>query len=173
MKEAAAALEDILAAREQRVQRQRESLTQWKQPLVSVTLVIPGPQKNSEIARIIMNEAIYTINNLCSSKAWPVTSFHEISPVSGPEALYVVDVDARTLKQALAKMEEAHQLGRLWDLDVIDRNGIPISRSELGMKQRKCLVCNKPGHDCSRSVTHPLPEIMRVIEDKVKTYQNR
>jgi len=134
---------------------------------------MPGPRKNSELAKVLMKEAITKINSLCSSKTWPVTSFDEISPITGPEALYVVDVDARTLKQALTEMEEVHQLGRLWDLDVIDRNGILISRSEFGMEQRKCLVCNKPGHDCARSAAHPLSEIMRAIEEKVKAYQNR
>ncbi len=173
MKQATATLEDLLASREQRVQRQRDALAQWKKPLVSVTLVIPGPQKNSEMAKIIMNEAINEINHLCSNQSWSVTSFFEISPTTGPEALYVVDADARTLKQALAEMEEVHQLGRLWDLDVIDQNGKIISRRELGMEHRKCLVCNQPGHTCARSSAHPLPEIMRVIEEKVKAYQNR
>ena len=173
MKETTATLEDILAAREQRVQRQRETLAQWKQPLISLTLVMPGPRKNSELARFIFNEAINEINNICVNKEWAVISYTEISPITGPEALYVVDTDARTLKQTLAKMEEAHQLGRLWDLDVIDRDGTIISRSDLGMEQRKCLVCNLPGHACARSAAHPLPEIMRVIEEKVKAYQNR
>lgn len=173
MTETIATLEDVLAAREQRVKRQCEALVQWKQPLISVTLVMPGPQKNSELARSIFKEAVSEINSLCNSKGWPVTSFQDISPITGPETLYVVDTDARALKQALAEQEEAHQLGRLWDLDVIDRDGTAISRSELGMEQRKCLVCNKPGHACARSAAHPLPEIMRAIEEKVKAFLNR
>lgn len=173
MIDATANLEDILAAREQRVKRQRDALAQWKLPLISVTLVIPGPQKNSEMARIIMKEAIKDINSVCNRQGWTIISFDEISPITGPEALYVVNADARPLKQALAEQEEVHQLGRLWDLDVIDRNGVAISRSELGMEQRKCLVCNEPGHVCARSAAHALPEIMHVIEEKVKAYQNR
>ena len=42
-------LTELLAAREARVQRQRELLQTYGKPLVSFTMNIPGPVKNNEL----------------------------------------------------------------------------------------------------------------------------
>ena len=44
---AGVSLEDLLAAKELRARRQTDWLTQFEQPLISLTLVTPGPVKDS------------------------------------------------------------------------------------------------------------------------------
>jgi len=41
--DAGVSLEDLLAAKEQRAQRQTDWLTQFSHPLISLSLVTPGP----------------------------------------------------------------------------------------------------------------------------------
>jgi holo-ACP synthase len=169
----AASLENILTARERRVARQREALALWGMPLISVTLVMPGPQKDSDLTRFLLKTALTEIDDLCAAHGWQICSFDQISQIAGPEALYVVDADAQELKRALLRLEETHQLGRLWDIDVLAPDGASISRRDLGMDGRRCLVCDQPGHACARSRAHTLSELMRVIIEKVDAYRSR
>lgn len=170
---AAASLDEILNAREQRVKRQREALTQWGMPLISLTLVMPGPVKDSEMSRYLISEATGEINRLCRQQGWQIAFFERIDQIAGPEALFVVNTEARILKQALIRLEEVHPLGRLWDMDVLTIDGVSISRRDLGLDGRRCLVCDKPGHICTRSQAHTLGELLQVIAEKVAAYQNR
>ncbi len=164
-------LDEILAARERRVARQQIALAQWGLPIISLTLVMPGPLKDSDLARFLLKEAIAEIDALCVRQAWPIRSFDSISQSAGPEALYVIDTDAYALKRALAQLEETHELGRLWDMDVICPHEGSISRRSLGLEGRRCLVCDEPGHACARSRAHPLPELMNAIRERVDGYQ--
>lgn len=166
-------LEEILSARECRVERQQKALTTWNLPLVSLTLVMPGPLKDSGQARFLLDEAIVEINALCARQGWPVRSFEAVRQATGPEALYVVDVDARLLKQALTELENQHELGRLWDMDVICPSEGSISRRSLGLDGRRCLVCDELGHACARSRAHPLPELMDAIRGRIDGYLRR
>lgn len=173
MKETAATLEDILTAREQRVQRQREALDRWELPVISLTLVMPGPVKDSDMARFLISEAVSEIKRLCKQQGWQIAFTEQINQIAGPEALFVINTEALELKQALIRLEEIHPLGRLWDMDVLTVDGASISRRDLGMEGRRCLVCDKPGHICTRSQAHTLNELLHIIAEKVSTYQAR
>lgn len=168
-----ASLDEVLAAREQRVARQREALARWGCPVISLTLVMPGPLKDSELARFLQKEAVAEIDALCTRQGWQVHSFESIQQKAGPEALYAVAVDAQTLKLALTQLENMHELGRLWDMDVIDPQQGSLSRRSLGFDGRRCLVCDEPGHACARSRAHPLPELLQAIKERVDGYRHR
>ncbi|SFN85191.1 holo-ACP synthase [Formivibrio citricus] len=173
MKTKEVSLEEILAARDSRVERQQAALARWRLPLVSLTLVMPGPLKDSDTARFLLDEAIAEVDALCRDRGWVVRSFEAIRQPTGPEALYAVDTDAQTLKRALTGLEEQHALGRLWDMDVIDPVEGSLSRRSLGLESRRCLVCDEPGHACARSRAHPLPELMAAIKERVDGYRHR
>ena len=54
----AVSLTDVLTAREQRAMRQQALLTRFHQPVLSLTLVTPGPVKDSIGYRHVMAEAL-------------------------------------------------------------------------------------------------------------------
>jgi len=166
-------LTEVLHAREQRVERQRAMLARHGKPLVSLTLVMPGPVKDGPLARELYGAAVAELDALVRACGWTLRSFQERFPPTGPEALYAIDTDARELKRALVALEDAHVLGRLWDMDVICPEAGSISRGSLGFAARGCLLCDEPGHACARSRRHPLAELMAAIEEKVRGYRAR
>ena len=82
---------------------------------------------------------------------------------TGPEALYVIDGEAEALKSACIELEDAHPMGRLWDLDVIAPGPRLLSRKQFGLPPRRCLVCERPAFECGRSRRHGVDELLGAI----------
>ena len=72
------------------------------------------------------------------------------------------------LKKAMIELEDGTKLGRLFDIDVINSKGNKISRLELGMAPRKCIVCDEIAHVCSRSRAHSVEEMLEYINKVIK-----
>lgn len=151
-----ATLQEILDAREQRVQTQTALLSKYQKPLVCLTLNIPGPEKmNRDIAiGFAVGERL-----LKNSLGGQIIDSRSHMPHTGCEGFYVVNMDARQLKQLTVDLEEIDPIGRLFDLDVIDTDGKKISREALGYPRRKCLLCDKDAAVCASRRAHPLHEL--------------
>jgi holo-ACP synthase len=61
--------------------------------------------------------------------------------------------------------EELSPVGRLWDFDVFDANGVLYSRSQFNLPTRHCLICDNEAKVCARQRSHSLEEILRRIEE--------
>jgi holo-ACP synthase len=169
----AVGLEDMLRAREQRAERQRAAVARFGVPVVSATVVMPGPFKDTPLTRMVMDAASAEIVGLLARRDWTVLLEAPLSAPTGPEVLYAVRAEAPALKRDMVALEETHPLGRLWDLDVIAPEGGSISRRTLGLGPRRCLVCGAPAHECARAGRHPLPELMAAIAARVEAYRGR
>ena len=167
------ALEQMLDARERRAARQAAALAHFARPLVSVTVVMPGPVKDSPLARRLLVKACHEIENVVSKKGWPVMSQELSWQATGPEALLVVDAPPEELKTAMIELEDRHGLGRLWDLDVIAPGPRIFSRKDLGFAPRKCLMCDLPAAECGRSRRHPLVHLLEAMQAMVDEHDRR
>lgn len=156
-------LGEVLEAREARAYRQAAWLTRHGVPLVSITLVSPGPVKDGPCWRRVMRKAIDSVDTMLLREGWTVLECHSLWLRTGPEALYAVRSDPKRLKRALVTLEDRHALGRLWDLDVIAEGG-PVSRRAFGIAPRRCLICGAGAHECARSRRHPLPALLAAVE---------
>jgi holo-ACP synthase len=163
----------VLANRERRARAQAEALAAHGLPLVSLTLVMPGPVKDSSDARRLLEEALAALEELLAARAWPFRQYAVRQAPTGPEALLAVDAPARDLKRALAALEDTHPLGRLWDLDVIAPDTGPVSRRSLDLPPRRCLACGEEAHACARSQAHPLPLLLGLIQDRINAHAVR
>lgn len=162
----------LLDAREQRVARQKAALARYGKTVLSLTLVSPGPVKDSPSFRFVFAEALVAIDALLVSRSWQAVGREYLSQPTGQEALLVIDCPAQSLKWALAMLEDEHPLGRLWDMDVIcPEQQRAVSRSHLLQAPRTCLVCGEAAHACSRSRAHPLEDLLQVIEEKIDAYR--
>jgi len=159
----AVTLEQMLAAREQRAARQAAALARFRKPLVSMTVVMPGPVKDGRVPRRLLAEALHELEAMSKARDWRILAGEALWKQTGPEAIYVLDVDAQILKSATVELEDHHPIGRLWDLDVIAPGQRHLSRRDLGLSPRSCLVCGQPAHACSRSRRHPLEELLSTI----------
>jgi len=168
--ETVVALEQVLEARERRAARQAAALARFRRPLVSATVVMPGPVKDCLLSRRLLVKAYHEIGGVASAKAWPMLSREVFWQATGPEAFLVVDALPEDLKAAMIGIEACHPLGRLWDLDVVAPGPRIVSRKDLGFAPRKCLVCDLPAAECGRSRRHSLEQLLETMQAMVDEY---
>lgn len=166
-------LEQILKAREERAEKQKSLIAAYGLPLISFTVNMPGAGKNTERSRRIFFEGRgVLLNRLKERGTLPVYQETRDLP-TGPEAFVMVDMDVRAVKRLMLEIEESHPLGRLWDFDVIGRDGLSISREALGFTKRKCLLCREDAHACARSRAHSPEELLEKIRSMTNAYFDR
>ncbi len=94
-----------------------------------------------------------------------------ISPKTGWEYYMVSTLPAFEFKKRLIAIEESSDLGRLMDLDVLEKveTGLlsPISRTDLGKAPRKCFICSEVAKECGRSRKHSVEQMQEVISQMI------
>lgn len=146
-------LQEMLAARENRVSRQQQLLGEYGVPLICFTMNIAGPVKISPLIHRGFVEGL----SLLDSKLPPQAVLHRqiVEERTGYEAIYAVDMAAEAAKKLCEVIEEASPLGRLFDMDVLDAVGIKLTRQQL----RGCLVCGAPGRSCAAGRLHTVEQL--------------
>ncbi len=152
-------LSQMLIARERRAQRQRELLEKYRASLISFTMNIAGPFKDTLLVRQGFALGQRYLKQKLFYKKIKCLYEETIEEVTGCEAYYVIDLDAVALKCLTVEIEDATPPGRLFDLDVLNPDGLKIERTELGLSARRCLLCDRPAKECARSRTHTLNEL--------------
>lgn len=143
-------LAEILAARDRRAARQAELLGRFGRPLICVTMNIAGPVKYTPLIGQGFALSLARLEQQLTRLSRPVLFREHRTAATGCEAFFVVDAPAHQLKAMTTDLEEADQLGRLLDLDVLDESGKKLERQT----QRGCLICGAPGRACARSRAH-------------------
>lgn len=162
-------LEELLDSRDRRAGRQRELLSLHPScVLVCVTVIMPGPEKKNKFSHAIAAEAMPAARSLFSEIV-----FEEIRDLeTGFEGYLLGPGDHLEIKRKAVGMEEHHPLGRLFDLDVIGSDGVPLSRAAVDAPQRRCLLCGLPARHCARARTHSTGELLAKIEDMLSGFQS-
>nr|NLI50912.1 citrate lyase holo-[acyl-carrier protein] synthase [Propionibacterium sp.] len=155
----------VLARREARQAEQAALVRETGAPLLSLTIVAPGPEKDGPAIRAAFAAGLRACRDLLAARGWAVRGRRATDAPTGPESLLAVAADPTELKAALVALEDAAPLGRLWDLDVVaglDDAGLPVvlGRRALGLPPRRCLVCDSDAAACARSARHPLPVLL-------------
>ena len=163
----AASLEHVLAARDQRVALQRTLLRVHGLPVLSLTLVSPGPVKDSTGRRLLMDMAGSALSEEVRAAGLTVRQHSRTDGIAGPEALWVVEASPGRLKRLAMRIEASRPWGRLLDIDVIlagaGQEPVPLGRQALGCEPRRCLVCESAARECIGARRHhPATVIARV-----------
>ena len=168
MKDNSVTLAEVLESRDERAARQAFLIKEYSAPLISFTVVCPGPVKQTKTSGMLFSEGVKALEKELAESDIPVL-FKEIrEKKTGNEALYSVGTDEKTLKRLCSGIEDTHKYGRLFDMDVISADGTPVSRTQLGMPGRKCLLCGRDAHACARSRAHSVEELQKEIERLTK-----
>ena len=145
---------DILATREARVRKQEQLLGQYGKVLICFTMNIAGPQKNSPLITAGFQLGQKMLRDRLTSEYE-----EENIAATGCEYYCIVDGDPKTVKQLTARIEDETPIGRLFDMDVILPDGSKISREQLELPPRRCLLCAGDARACGRSRAHGLPAL--------------
>lgn len=159
----------ILEARDRREVLRKRILKQYGMPLIQVSPVNPGPVKDTHRARRIQQEAEKQVSRILQNARIPILYETKVQEEAGPWALFVAEGPVRQIKMMLVELEETHPWGRLFDLDVIDPSGVPLSRRMLGYPERRCLVCGEPVSFCAPGSVHSLNVIHQAIDHLLET----
>lgn len=150
-----ASLTEILDARSRRDKRQKTLLSMpGSRCLISFSLNIPGEIKRFPMAILAFEEGLREIRTAVS--VHPLLYFEESRENTGPEAFFLLDGDAPEIKRKMVSIEENHELGRLFDIDVLGPDAVPLSRSGFGLPPRSCLICGENAKACARNRTHSM-----------------
>jgi holo-ACP synthase CitX len=171
-------LEQLLQSRDNRAKHQKDLLESHPgRSLLCMTVQLPGPEKRNEISLAIAKAGVKAVRDAFEPE------YEELRDLeTGYEAYFLVPLSGEDAKRTACHIEDNHPLGRLMDLDVVvghdDRvmpgsTGYlhPISRESLGLKPRKCLLCDNEVRYCMRAKNHSKEELLSRIEQMLKEYE--
>ena len=155
-------LQKVLDAREKRARQQVELVKKYHLPLLSITLNIPGVIKDSSPIRFIFRECLKLIKfEIKKDKNRKIIHESMNYSADGPQSFLIVrNISAIGLKKMAVEIEDNHPIGRLFDIDVIDRSYHKINRQELNKPLRKCIICEDLAMNCIALRKHPREEII-------------
>ncbi len=162
-------LMEMLEAREARVRQQDNLREKYGVPVISFTLNIAGPVKDSPLIRRVFQAGRARLDAGLRAAKLSVPDRLERQAPTGCEALYAVDGTAREIKAVCVSIEDGSPLGRLFDMDVLDAGGRKLDRDEVGGGPRNCIVCGAPGRGCASRRTHTVEQLQaatrRIMEE--------
>ncbi|QCX33048.1 citrate lyase holo-[acyl-carrier protein] synthase [Caloramator sp. E03] len=158
----------ILDDREKRYEFLCKTLNEYKLTVLCGKINYPSNNKNTFEA----NKAFYVLYDILKERFKGYIKFEKIlEGYDGKALINVLDIPLREAKKISIEIEESHSLGRLFDIDVYDLNGIPIDREQLGFKRRRCILCGDEARICIANRKHSLNEILEVVNNLILEYK--
>ena len=159
-------IEEVLMCRERRVDIQNEMIKKYNMPLISFTMNIPGPIKTNQQIKKAFDIGKKLILEKLKENNIEILEIKELDENTGNELFISVDSIAEKIKNITIAIEESSQLGRLFDIDVIDINFKKLSRKSF----RKCLICEEQAQECGRSRKHSIEELQEKVEEILENW---
>lgn len=161
-------LAQMLEAREARAFRQFQLNREFQKPIISFSMNIPGPVKDSSLIRRGFDAGCEALEHRLPKEK--VLRMEKITAITGCEAIYVVDMEPMKVKAITTAIEDEHGLGRLFDMDVIGLDLNKLDREAVGGGDRNCIVCGAPGRGCASRRVHSVVQLQKATSDILTRY---
>lgn len=140
----------ILNRKEDRWQKQLDLLKRYKKTLIVFKFNIPDwPKSTLKITRAA-EIAIQQFKEYLLINGLRIIRLESVFDDLGPEYFILVNDTSKKAKGLAVKFEEQHQIGRLLDIDIMDKSGDVLNRDI----KRRCFICSKSAIDCMRQQNH-------------------
>ena len=161
-------LDKLLASRDRRVEMQQKLRENYpNRTLVCLTVIMPGNIKRN-LSSLIVSQA--AINALLNRFEGTIVDVITRDLDTGYEAYLITSLSQREAKIIACDIEDNHPLGRLFDIDILDNDGVPVKRETVGSSPRRCLMCDNEARYCMRNRTHTPQELNTKIQQMVNAY---
>ena len=161
-------LQQLLDSRDARHEMQQQLMAQHPDcTLVCLTVVVPGSEKRNTQSLLIAHAAVEALQQ--EFQPLPGHLLQRDLP-TGYEAFLLTHLSYLEAKRRTCQIEEKHPLGRLFDIDVLDANGVPIPRQAIGLPPRQCLLCHNEARFCMRNHTHSQEQLWQKILQLTASY---
>lgn len=159
----------LLDDREKRYLEQEMLVGKYKKPIISFMVNIPGVEKVNNKIRKFHKMGIEIIEKEIGDKI-----IYKIYKDKNTGIYYLasVDMDSKDLKYKMIDIEE-RDIGRLFDIDVFDENFNQITRKNLGISPRKCLICNDFAKVCIVTKKHSYEDLVKKTNEIIEYYINK
>ena len=154
-------IDEVLLSREKRVTIQNEMIKKYKLPIISFTMNIPGPIKTNDEIKKAFDIGKNLILEKLKENNIEILEVQELNENTGSELFILANSSAEKIKDITVTIEENSELGRLFDIDVIDVNFEKLSRKSF----RKCLICEEQAQECGRSRKHSVEELQKKVQE--------
>lgn len=184
----------LLAERERRWNKRLDMAGMHACPVLSLTLNIPGPDKNLPGAEAALQSLRAALREAVLMAGGTLLDECRLFGADGPCWIAAVNLDALVLKELAVAVEERHALGRLADADVMTAQGQPVNREHLpaavvhggpeaegpevrgpspqresrGRAPRQCFLCNRPASLCRRERRHSLEDLLAAVRGMLR-----
>lgn len=167
-------MNSILRGREKRVIKRKQFIEKNLEAnsFICLTINMPGLDKRNEFSKKLFYDAKKTIQQLLEQKDIAVIDDLKFTNEAGDVFLLAAAVNPEKLKKIVLKIEEEHISGRLFDIDIYNKNDISVSRSDINYPPRKCFICNQNAKVCIRTAKHCSQEIKKHLEKEKNKFDN-
>ena len=162
------AMQKMLDAKEKRYYKIKALTEKYNLPVLSFMLNIPGEDKNFEDAVIFHEKYIKKIKNILEKEDIKILWEEYNNLNTGMEYLAVLNGEGKFIKEKMIGLEEESREGRLLDIDIYDKDFSQISRSSLGLPERKCIICGDTARSCIKEERHKQEELEEKVREIIK-----
>lgn len=167
-------IDDILNLRDNRQQFINKLIKEYRKTIIVFSMNIVGPIKVFNLSKKAFIEGNSLILRMIEDHKLHLIYHHKNEQLSGYESYYVIDYNPIELKKLVTNIEDSTDLGRLFDIDVITNEGVKVSRSNINIQGRKCILCDTPVFICSRSRKHSVDDLIeKEIEIMFDYFSNK
>ncbi len=154
----------ILEDREKRLEIISDKINSTNNLIVTIKANICGNDKNIEEANIVLN---YFIKKVL--KKFDVISYEKVNSYDGD--FYLVELNESNYNAVKIKLVEIESLGigRFVDLDLFKNGEKSITRTELGLPKRRCIICDGEYNTCLREKRHTLDEVLKSSKEQIRS----
>lgn len=158
----------VLLARELRWQTRLHLAQTLDLPIISVTLRAPNALRLLDEYGAAFEALCAGLERLFDAEGLALSHVLSTRDAEGPARHYAAE-DALNAKRLCARFEEENAGGALLDADIMDEKGKPVSRQDIGMEQRACLVCGeRPAAGCIAGRRHSLKETEQAFNSLIQ-----
>lgn len=160
-------MKSILDYRAERSEYTKEVSHQFQNySVLALKANTPGENKNNNDSNILVKIFDNLLSKLLKEH---IINKEKITSLDGDYFLFVIDYNSIDLKKLAFYIEVNHPLGQFVDLDIY-KDDISVSRRDLLLPSRKCFICNKDAHVCTRNQTHSLNDLLYTIHENIEMY---
>lgn len=142
--------------------------------IITLGMNIPGPHKTGPDINLAFCAGCRKISEVLNTNGLTLVKEESCQETAGYIEYYVVESeDVITVKRLMVEIEDTHPVGRLFDIDVYRADGSGISRKDISVEERKCLICGNSAKACGRSRTHSVEELEAKVKEIIKNYSQQ
>lgn len=159
----------ILDDREKRYLETVDLYNKYKKPIICGKINYPGENKNTLEAGKAFSALLMSLNSEFKSN---VLFSKLVEGFDGKAILMVMDMDPMEAKKRAVSIEETHDLGRIFDIDIYVE-GVSIGREDMKKLPRKCIICSEDARVCMKLNKHSLEEIIDSVNKLINAYGDK